>query len=98
MSYLEDHVGPKRALDLIVTGRVLSAAEAEAWGIVTRVVAPERLDASAEALVEGLLRSTGELLARCKAYLRANRKVAPEDRLDHAFATFARRLRAPAGT
>ena len=41
MSYLEDHVGPKRALDLIVTGRTLSAAEAEQWGIVTRVVAPE---------------------------------------------------------
>ena len=27
MSYLEEHVGPKRALDLIVTGRTLSAAE-----------------------------------------------------------------------
>jgi enoyl-CoA hydratase/carnithine racemase len=96
MSYLEEHVGPKRALDLIVTGRTLSAAQAEQWGIVTRVVAPELLAASAEELVAGLLRSPGELLARCKAYLRENRTVPPADRLDHAFETFARRLRAAA--
>jgi enoyl-CoA hydratase/carnithine racemase len=96
MSYLEDHVGPKRALDLVVTGRTLSAAQAEQWGIVTRVVAPELLTASAEELVAGLLRSPGELLARCKTYLRENRTVPPADRLEHAFETFARRMRAAA--
>ena len=58
--------------------------------------APELLAASAEELVAGLLRSPGELLARCKAYLRENRTVPPADRLDHAFETFARRLRAAA--
>jgi enoyl-CoA hydratase/carnithine racemase len=31
-------VGPARARDLILTGRRLSAAEAEAWGIVARLV------------------------------------------------------------
>ncbi len=33
-------VGPARARDVILTGRRLSAAEAESWGIVARVVAP----------------------------------------------------------
>ena len=31
-------VGPARARDVILTGRRLSAAEAEAWGVVARVV------------------------------------------------------------
>lgn len=96
MSYLEDYVGPRRALDLIVTGRALPAAEAERYGMVSRVVADDQLDTAAEALVADLLRSPGELLARCKAYFRENRTVAPADRLDHAFATFARRMGAPA--
>ena len=32
-------VGPARARDVILTGRRLTAAEAEAWGVVARVVA-----------------------------------------------------------
>ena len=36
--------GPKRARELLLTGNDrISAAQAEAWGIVNRVVAPERL-------------------------------------------------------
>jgi methylglutaconyl-CoA hydratase len=96
MSYLEDYVGARRALDLIVTGRSLPAAEAERYGMVSRVVPDGELDATAEAMVADLLRSPGELLARCKAYFRENRTVAPAERLDHAFATFARRMGAPA--
>jgi enoyl-CoA hydratase/carnithine racemase len=88
MSYLEDYVGPKRALDLVVTGRRVSAEEAERWGMVSRVVPEDLLVASTEALVEGLLGSPGELLARCKRYLREVRAVDPADRLDHALATF----------
>lgn len=98
MSYLEDFVGPKRAIELIVTGRVLPAAEAEGYGMVSRVVAADLLDATADALVDGLLRSPGELLRRCKAYFRENRTVPPADRLEHAFGTFAARLGVPAGT
>jgi methylglutaconyl-CoA hydratase len=95
MSYLEDYVGPRRALELIVTGRALPAAEALSYGMVTRVVAEGQLVAASEAVVEDLLHSPGELLARCKAYLHENRTVAPAERLDHAFAAFARRMGAP---
>jgi enoyl-CoA hydratase/carnithine racemase len=89
MSYLESYVGAKRALDLIVTGRLLGAAEAERYGMVSRVVPADLLDASAEALVAGLATQPGELVARCKNYLREIRAVAPEGRLDHALGTFA---------
>jgi enoyl-CoA hydratase/carnithine racemase len=92
MSYLEDYVGPKRALDLIITGRILPAHEAERYGLVSRVVAADALDASTADLAASLLAVPGELLARCKAYLRENRRVPPERRLDHALDTFARRL------
>ena len=42
--------GPARARDLILTGRRLGAAEAEAWGIVARVVEPGRALEAAVAL------------------------------------------------
>lgn len=91
MSYLEDYVGPKRALDLIVTGRRVGANEAEHYGMVSRVVAEDLLTTSADALIESLLASPGELLARCKAYLREVRTVDSADRLDHALGTFRAR-------
>jgi len=50
-------VGPARARDIILTGRRLSAGEAEAWGIVARVVPPgDALDTAvrlAAAIAEG---------------------------------------------
>jgi methylglutaconyl-CoA hydratase len=91
MSYLEDYVGRKRALDLIVTGRIMPAAEAERYGMVSRVVPADLLAAATEALVAQLLASPGELLARCKAYLREVRTVSPDERMGHALGTFARR-------
>jgi enoyl-CoA hydratase/carnithine racemase len=36
-------IGPGRAKHLILTGQPIDAAKAEAWGLVTEVVAPDRL-------------------------------------------------------
>ena len=41
-------VGPKRASDLLLTGRTVSGAEAATWGLVNESVPAERLDARAD--------------------------------------------------
>jgi enoyl-CoA hydratase/carnithine racemase len=41
---LVEHLGPKRALELMMTGRRLSATEAREWGLVNRVVPRDDLD------------------------------------------------------
>lgn len=52
--FLPRLVGLGRALDLALTNRVLSAAEAEAWGIVTRVVPDDDVEAEGRALARSL--------------------------------------------
>jgi enoyl-CoA hydratase len=50
-------VGMGRALEMILTGRVIEAAEAHAWGMVTEVVAPNRHLERALEIAEGLAAS-----------------------------------------
>jgi 2-(1,2-epoxy-1,2-dihydrophenyl)acetyl-CoA isomerase len=52
--FLPRLVGLKRAMELALTNRVLSAREACEWGMVTEVVAPENLAARAEELARSL--------------------------------------------
>lgn len=52
--FLPRLVGVKRALELAITNRALSAAEALDWGIVTRVVPDDELAATADALATQL--------------------------------------------
>jgi enoyl-CoA hydratase/carnithine racemase len=51
-------VGPARAMDLLLSGRVVLAEEAEGMGLVNRVLAPEKL-------LEQTLDYAGELAASC---------------------------------
>jgi 2-(1,2-epoxy-1,2-dihydrophenyl)acetyl-CoA isomerase len=52
--YLPRLIGARRTLELMLTNRVLSAAEALDWGIVNRVVPDDRLDAEALRLAQTL--------------------------------------------
>ena len=46
---LVDRIGPRAAREMLFTGRLLDAAEAERLGLVTRVVPDEDLDAAVDA-------------------------------------------------
>ncbi len=63
--YLERTVGRRRALELVLTNRALSAAEALDWGLVTRVVPDEELKAAAEELV-ARARERSDPRVRCR--------------------------------
>jgi methylglutaconyl-CoA hydratase len=61
--------GEKTALDLILTGRVLSAEEARTAGLVSRVVADGGLEAEGLALAQRLAGSSASALALTKRLL-----------------------------
>jgi len=60
---LVQHLGPKRALEWMMTGRRFPAAEAEQLGLVNRVVPREELDAAVADLAAELVRGAPLALA-----------------------------------
>lgn len=66
---LQQRVGPHRAKELALTARFLPADEALAWGLVNRVVPPDRLRPEAEALAREMLSNIPAGLAAYKRLL-----------------------------
>ena len=70
-------VGPARARDVILTGRRLSAAEAEAWGVVARIVEAGRARDEAIALAASIAEGAPLGIRGAKAAIRgAHRALA----------------------
>lgn len=69
-------VGLGRAKELIMTARMIDAAEAERIGLVNRVVAPEELEAATRALVEELLANSHVAVGRAKRVIDASARPA----------------------
>jgi len=67
--FLPALVGRAKAFELMATGAALTAEDALRLGLLTRVVAPEELDAAVEALVSRLAAAPQPALARIKAAL-----------------------------
>ena len=67
--FLRLQIGEKRARDLLLTGRVFDAEEAQAIGLVSRIVSAERLIENARELAANLLNSSPTSLVRTKALL-----------------------------
>lgn len=63
-------VGQQRALDLVLTGRVLSADEALDWGLVTRVVPDEQLTEQVRATAAALAEAPPFALGQARRLLR----------------------------
>jgi 2-(1,2-epoxy-1,2-dihydrophenyl)acetyl-CoA isomerase len=67
--FLPRIVGARRALELALTNRILSAREAEQWGLVTRVVADASLAAEAQALAATLAHGATRAFGAAKRLL-----------------------------
>lgn len=67
---LPELVGHHRAMELLVTGRALSAEEAREWGLVNEVSAPEDFEACIARWESRLLRVPGPTLAQTKVLAR----------------------------
>lgn len=66
MPMLRRTVGEKRAADLVLTGRVVAAEEAEHIGLVSRVLPAASFDADVDAVLAGLARLSPTALALTK--------------------------------
>ena len=64
--FLSRHVGVRRALDLVLNNRMLTAMEAEEWGLVNRVVPPGEADAAALEMAKKLAAGPGFALGQAK--------------------------------
>jgi 2-(1,2-epoxy-1,2-dihydrophenyl)acetyl-CoA isomerase len=87
--YLPHVVGLKRALDLTLTNRQLSAQEAMEWGIVTRVVPDEDLYEEATALASRLAAGATKALGAAKRLLHTGLTETLETQLEHETQTIA---------
>jgi cyclohexa-1,5-dienecarbonyl-CoA hydratase len=61
---LPDLVGPRRANDLILTGRILGAAEAREYALVNHVFGLDEFDAKAEEIISGMTALSGTVLRK----------------------------------
>ncbi len=67
--YLRTQVGDKRARELLLTGRIVGAEEAQALGLVTRVVPEPELMREAQALAAQLMKNSPAAMEATKCLL-----------------------------
>ncbi|MBN9212741.1 MAG: enoyl-CoA hydratase/isomerase family protein, partial [Microbacterium sp.] len=74
---LPEIVGHARASELLLTGRLIDAAEAQAWGLVSSVHEPDEVMTAAHALVDRIVRSSARAVQLTKRALLAERAAHP---------------------
>ena len=81
--FLARVVGLKRALDLMLTNRVLSAPEAESWGLVSRVVPDDEVLERAEDLARSLASGATMALGAAKRLALSGANAALEEAMEN---------------
>lgn len=71
-AYLPAQIGIARARDMLLTGRVVTADEAERWGIFTRVVPDEEVLAKAEEIAIQICRTAPQARLQIKRIINDN--------------------------
>ena len=79
---LREIVGEARASELLLTGRILDADEALAWGLVSSLHAPDELLAAAHALADRIAANDPLATRHTKTALRAPRDAHPAIELE----------------
>ena len=64
-------IGESRARELLLLGEIIDAETALRWGLVTRVVAPDAIEAEVERVLASLLEAGPQAVRRQKALMRA---------------------------
>jgi enoyl-CoA hydratase/carnithine racemase len=75
-------VGLGRAKELVMTARLIDAAEAERIGLVNRVAAPEELEQATQTLVDALLSNSPVAVGRAKRVIDAAARPALSQALE----------------
>src|SRR2546428_12405577 len=88
--FLTRQIGEKRCRDLLLTGRILEAAEAKEFGLVSEVVPPDRLMARAHELAELLIAASPSSLTRSKHLLVSSAAPGVDHDLERAILENAR--------
>lgn len=72
-------IGERRAVELALTGRVASAAEAYEWGLAHHIVPKERLNETATRLAVQIAAFDAEALSQGLLFVRQSRRLLPEE-------------------
>ncbi|KWX56499.1 crotonase/enoyl-CoA hydratase family protein [Mycobacterium sp. NAZ190054] len=72
--FLTQTIGRARAAEMALTGDRVDAATALEWGLVSRVVPPEKLLDEATALAERIVKNSGPAVRMAKKLLRESRR------------------------
>lgn len=81
--FLAKHVGLLRAKELVLTNRVLTAEEAQSWGMVTRVVDADRLMDEAHKLAASFARGPTKAFGTSKRLLLSAYEASMENQLEN---------------
>ena len=83
--FLPRMIGWSKAAELIFTGRTLSAEECVEWGLASRVVAPEDLDATVKALAMEIVENAPLAVQASKRMMRMGLNETFNDHVHHVF-------------
>ncbi|HEY2461586.1 MAG TPA: enoyl-CoA hydratase-related protein [Candidatus Acidoferrum sp.] len=88
--FLTRQIGEKRCRDLLLTGRIIDAAEAREFGLVTEVVSAEELMDRAHELADTLIAASPSSLTRAKRLLVSAEAAGVDHDLERAILENAR--------
>src|ERR1700687_1522545 len=88
--FLTRQIGEKRTRDLLLTGRIIEAAEAKEMGLINEIVPPEKLMDRAKELAEILIAASPSSLTRAKRLLTSAAAASVDADLERAVLENAR--------